>query len=97
MAKKRPAKRTVSATVAAKTFGGLIDRVREERAEYTIERGGTPVAKVVPLAEVSCTLGELAALLKRGKPLDPRYFDEVEKGIRAWNKPAVPADPWTSS
>jgi len=32
--------RTVSASEAAKNFGALVDRVREERAEYIIERAG---------------------------------------------------------
>jgi antitoxin (DNA-binding transcriptional repressor) of toxin-antitoxin stability system len=101
MARKKPAKppirRTVSATAAAKTFGGLIDRVREERAEYMVERGGTPVARIVPIGATSCTLAELADLLERRTDLDPAYLDEVEAGVKAWNRPAVPGDPWTSS
>ena len=95
--KKRAAGRTVSATAAAKTFGRLIDRVREERAEYLIERGGTPVARIVPLGAGACTLGDLADLLTRRAELDAAYLDEVEAGVKAWNRPAVPGDPWTSS
>jgi prevent-host-death family protein len=91
------ATRTISATAAAKTFGGLIDRVREERAVYVIERAGTPVARVVPMAGGSCTLAELARLLERRIELAPKYLDAVEAGIRAANKPVVPGDPWTSS
>jgi hypothetical protein len=96
MARKRAGARTISATAAAKTLGGLIDRVREERAEYVIERGGTPVARMGPIGPVSCTLGELAELMTRRVELDPKYLDEVEAGIRAWNRPSVPGDPWTS-
>jgi hypothetical protein len=33
---------SVSATDAAKNFGRLVNRVREERATYIVERGGTP-------------------------------------------------------
>ena len=36
----------IAATKAAKTFGRLVNRVREERATYIIERGGTPVHRV---------------------------------------------------
>jgi prevent-host-death family protein len=86
----------VSATTAAKGLGGLIDRVREERAEYVIERGGTPVVRLVPVRATSCTLAALSALLKRKVALDPTYLDEVEAGVRAANEPAVPGDPWTS-
>ena len=88
--------RTVSATTAAKGLGGLIDRVREERAEYVIERGGTPVVRLVPVRATSCTLASLSALLKRKVALDPAYLDDVEAGVRAANEPEVPADPWTS-
>ena len=92
----RPRSRTVSATTAAKGLGALIDRVREERAEYVIERGGTPVVRVVPVRSTSCTLAALSALLKRKVALDPAYLDEVEAGVRRANEPVVPGDPWTS-
>ena len=95
--KRRSVPRSVSATAAAKTFGRLVDRVREERAEYLIERGGTPVARIVPLNAAACTLGELSDLLTRRVALDPAYLDEVEAGVKASNRPAVPGDPWTSS
>ena len=40
--------RVVTATEAAKNFGSIIDRVREDRAVYVVERGGTPVAEIGP-------------------------------------------------
>ena len=40
---------TVPATEAAKNFGRLVDRVREERAVVVVERGGIPVARIVPV------------------------------------------------
>ena len=51
VSRKTPVRRApvgVSATEAAKNFGRLIDRVRETRATYVVERGGTPVATVSP-------------------------------------------------
>lgn len=98
MARKRSTRssRTITATAASKALGGLIDRVREERAEYVIERAGTPVARLVPVGAVSCTLAELAQLLLRRVDLDPKYLDEVEAGVRAWNRASVPGEPWTS-
>ena len=95
MAKKRTS-RVVSATVAAKTLGALIDRVRQERAVYVIERGGTAVARVVPMGTAPCTLADLADVLKRRADLEPAYLDEVEAGVQAWNQPSLPGDPWTS-
>jgi hypothetical protein len=40
----------VSATEAAKNFGGIVDRVREHAAIYLVERSGTPVAEIRPTA-----------------------------------------------
>jgi antitoxin (DNA-binding transcriptional repressor) of toxin-antitoxin stability system len=90
------ARPTISATDAAKTFGRLVDRVREERAVYVIERGGTPVAEIGPVAAASCTLADLVEVLRTRSPLDKAYLREVGSGVKAWNKPAVPRDRWTS-
>ena len=89
-------KPTISATDAAKTFGGLVDRVREERAVYVIERGGTPVAEIGPVAAAACTVADLVDVLRAQAPLDKAYLREVESGVKAWNKPSVPRDRWTS-
>jgi antitoxin (DNA-binding transcriptional repressor) of toxin-antitoxin stability system len=94
MARKRAP--TISATEAAKTFGRLVDRVREERAVHVIERGGKPVAQIGPVSEVRCTLAGFVELLRRAGRVDEAYLDEVEAGIAVWNKPAVTRDPWKS-
>jgi antitoxin (DNA-binding transcriptional repressor) of toxin-antitoxin stability system len=87
---------TISATDAAKTFGGLVDRVREERAVYVIERGGMPVAQIGPVPTASCTVADFVALLRTRGRLDEGYLREVEAGLKAWNKPSVPRNTWTS-
>jgi antitoxin (DNA-binding transcriptional repressor) of toxin-antitoxin stability system len=87
---------TISATDAAKTFGRLVDRVREEHAVYVIERGGTPVAQIGPVPMASCTVADFVALLRARPPLDEGYLREVEAGLKAWNKPSVPRNRWTS-
>ena len=87
---------TISATDAAKTFGRLVDRVREEHAVYVIERGGTPVAQIGPVPTTSCTVAEFVALLRTRERLDEGYLREVEAGLKAWNKPSVPRNRWTS-
>lgn len=86
----------MSATDAAKTFGRLVDRVREERAVYIVERGGAPVAQIGPVTDTRCTLGDLAALFRSRERLDEEYLREVEAGLKTWNKPSVPRDQWTS-
>jgi antitoxin (DNA-binding transcriptional repressor) of toxin-antitoxin stability system len=84
----------ISATEAAKAFGGLVDRVREERAVYIIERAGTPVAQIGPLGVRHCTVADLVGLLRSQERLDEKYLDDVEAGLRLSNRPAVPQDRW---
>jgi prevent-host-death family protein len=93
MAKKR-SERTVTASEAAKNFGALVDRVREEAAEYIVERSGKPVARIGPVTMERCTLRELFAWLNAREPLDAAYLDEVEKAVAAFNEPSVPGTPW---
>lgn len=93
MAKKR-AGRVVSASEAAKNFGALVDRVREDRAEYVIERGGRPVARIAPIETERCSLRELFDWLATREPLDAAYLDEVERAVNAFNEPTVPGTPW---
>ncbi len=87
--------RAISATAAAKQFGRLVDRVREERAVYVIERGGRPVAEIGPAAQ-GCTLRDLAAFLRARRRLDHAYGKAVEAGVALMNRPAVPEDRWGS-
>jgi prevent-host-death family protein len=63
----------VSATEAAKNFGWLVDRVREEQATYVVERGGTPVARIAPVERPSFTMGDFKASgrIRGGRPVDP--------------------------
>ena len=87
--------RAISATDAAKQFGRLVDRVREERAVYVIERGGRPVAEIGPAAQ-ACTVRDLVAFLRARHRLDEAYARAVEAGIAVMNRPAVPEDRWCS-
>jgi antitoxin (DNA-binding transcriptional repressor) of toxin-antitoxin stability system len=86
----------ISATEAAKRFGRLVDRVREERAVYVIERGGRPVAQIGPASLGTCTMRDLIGLLRTRHRLDEAFFKEVETGVAIMNRPAVPEDRWES-
>lgn len=92
--KRRTSNRSIPATQAAKTFGRLVDRVRDTRTVYIVERGGTPVAQIGPIANLSCTVADLVAVLKTRGRLADAYLKDVEDGVRKANKPAVPVDPW---
>ena len=94
------ASRSIPATEAAKTFGRLVDRVRETQAVYTIERSGRAVAQIGPVslgvdaASRRCTVADLVAALRTVRRLDKAYTKAVDAGVRAANRPELPADPW---
>lgn len=84
----------VSATDAAKNFGRLVDRVREERATYVIERGGAPVAQIGPVAMPPLTMGEFKTLVGSLTPIDATYQRAVERAVTRHNRPRVRRNPW---
>jgi hypothetical protein len=97
--KRRSRARTVqvvSATRAAKTFGRLIEHVRSERAEYVVERGGTPAVRIVPASERRCTGADLIGLFKAHAKVDEEYLAAVESGVSSLNRPSVPKNQWDS-
>jgi antitoxin (DNA-binding transcriptional repressor) of toxin-antitoxin stability system len=98
MRRQKSSRRRVSATEAAKTFGGLVDRVREEGASFTVERGGVPVAEIRPLQLRSATVGDLITLLSaRRHPLGDAFGEAVTAAVRAANRRRVLRNPWASS
>lgn len=90
----RTGTRVISATAAAKNFGALIDRVRSEQAEYVIERGGAPVARIGPAVTKHCSLADLVAFLKSQSHPGPAYADAVKAGVKSLNRPSVPVNRW---
>jgi hypothetical protein len=92
---RRDSGNAIAATEAAKTFGRLVNRVREQQATYVIERGGTPVAQIGPVDTKDSTVRSLVDAMRSSKSaFDDEYVRRVKKGIRALNKPAVPKNPW---
>jgi prevent-host-death family protein len=91
---RREAGARIAATVAAKNFGHLVSRVREERASYVIERGGRPVARIVPVGATASTMSALKALVAARSQVDNEYLRAVERATRGHNKPRVRRNPW---
>jgi prevent-host-death family protein len=86
---------SVAATNAAKNFGRLVDRVREEGATYIIERHGRPIARIGPVeVEEPKTLHGLAEFLRTAATLDEETLRYIEEGIAMLNRPEVPDNPW---
>ena len=85
----------IAATDAAKNFGELVDRVREEGATYIIERHGRPVAQIGPVeTEERKTLRDLIQALQSAPKLDEEVLRYIEEGIEFFNRPEVPKNRW---
>ena len=92
----RGSRRAVSATEAARSFGRLVDQVREARVEYVVERGGVDVARIAPIVNQSFRGRDLVALMRSMATTEGALAREVEAGRARSNRPAVPRDPWAS-
>jgi antitoxin (DNA-binding transcriptional repressor) of toxin-antitoxin stability system len=84
----------VSATDAAKHFGRLVDRVREDRATYVIERGGQPVARIGPVERASFTMSDFKDLARGLPGVGEEYPDLVERAVARHNRPRIRRNPW---
>jgi prevent-host-death family protein len=89
------ASESVAATDAAKNFGRLVDRVREEGVTYVIERHGRPVAQIGPVAPAEPrTLRGLVEYMRTAPKLDDETLRLIEEGVETFNRPEVPKNPW---
>jgi antitoxin (DNA-binding transcriptional repressor) of toxin-antitoxin stability system len=74
--------RRISVTEAARGFSGIVDQVRDHRAEFLVERDGTTVCRIVPAGPPRFTLADLAALLDSARPADRGFATAVTRGVR---------------
>ena len=84
----------VSATDAAKNFGGLIDQVRDADAGCVVLRQGHPVVRIVRVDRTSCTMRDLARWLETRRPGDDAFAEEVRAHVKDRNTLKVPVNPW---
>ena len=77
---------SVSATEAAKNFGRLVDRVREARTTYVVERAGVPVARVGPADRAVYTMADLKALVAEGPSADDEYHNHPRLRKDQWRR-----------
>ena len=90
------ADRVVTATYAAKNFGALVDRVREEGETYVVERGGRPVAQIGPVTTRRFTVRDFLSLMESAPHPGEEYLEAVERGIAEMNREEVPENRWES-
>jgi prevent-host-death family protein len=86
---------SIAATDAAKNFGRLVDRVREEGAIYIIERHGRPMAQIGPVAPAPAkTLRGFVEAMRTAPKLDEATLRYIEEDVARNNRPAVPRNRW---
>lgn len=63
---------------------------------YTVERNGTPVARIGPVEERSFTGGDFVEMVRAGadRVAGAEYLRAVEEGIALLNRSEVPESPW---
>jgi antitoxin (DNA-binding transcriptional repressor) of toxin-antitoxin stability system len=88
-------RRSVSATDAAKNFGRLVDRVRETRATYVVERAGVPVAQVGPAERAVFTMADFKALVAEKPRAGDDYVTAVSRAVERHSHPRLRKDPWS--
>jgi antitoxin (DNA-binding transcriptional repressor) of toxin-antitoxin stability system len=84
----------VTATDAAKNFGGLIDQLRDAGGACVVERQGHPVVRIVRVDRTSCTMRDLARWLETRRLGDDAFADEVRTHVKERNTRRVPTNPW---
>lgn len=75
---RKTTRRTIAATEAAKTFGSLVDRVRESGAIYQVESRGQVVAEIAPPRR-RFTGADLRELFRRIGPAPAELVQAIEE------------------
>lgn len=91
-------KPVITVTEAVRNFADFINRVAYRREEFVLERGGRPVARLVPVPEGG-RLGELPDLLEAIPRLDPDDAEVFARELavaRDELPPIKTEDPWGS-
>jgi antitoxin (DNA-binding transcriptional repressor) of toxin-antitoxin stability system len=83
----------VSATVAARTFSDLLNRIRYRGEEFVVERAGEPLCRMTPAAPTThLTWRELLSLLRETPAPDARFVSDVRRAARSQRR--LPRSPW---
>jgi prevent-host-death family protein len=84
----------ISATDLVRKLGDILGRIRYRGESFTIERNGTPVARLTPIHPTRpATVAEAFAAWREVIGTDHRLADDLER-VRAADHP--PGNPWAS-
>ena len=87
-------KQIISVTEAARNFADCVNRVRYQNMTFVLLKNGTPVARLVPDGEKTCTGRDLAEALA-GLELSPENANAWRRDLqRARKMLKPPVDRW---
>ena len=86
--------KVISVTEAARNFADCINRAHYQNVTFVLLKSGSPVARIVPDGEKTCTGRDLAAVLA-GQNLAPQEVQAWNRELRsARKKLKAVADKW---
>jgi antitoxin (DNA-binding transcriptional repressor) of toxin-antitoxin stability system len=91
-------KTPISVTEVVRNFADVINRVVYRREGFLLERGGRPVARLIPLPQAG-RLGDLLRILDSAPRLEEAEADAFSKDLvraRESLSHLPPGDPWAS-
>jgi prevent-host-death family protein len=91
-------KGTISVTEAVRNFADFINRVVYRGEQFVLERGGRPVARLVPVPRAG-RLGDLPGLMAAVPGLTPEEGEALARDLAEASRGLPPlsgADPWES-
>jgi len=83
----------ISATDLARRLGDVLGRIRYRGESFTVERNGTPVARIGPVPGPPASTVREAVAAWISASADPGFADDLER-VRAQDR--APANPWDS-
>ena len=84
----------ISATELARRLGDVLGRIRYRGESFLVERNGTPVARLAPVAgSAPGTVREALTVWRRAAARDPGFGEDLAR-VNAEDTP--PADVWDS-
>ena len=87
-------RKVITVTEAARNFAECVNRARYQNVEYVLLKSGTPVARLVPEREKTCTGHDLAAALEKAHLSEHEARDWYRDLQRARRQLKPPTDKW---
>lgn len=89
---------TISVTEAVRNFADFINRVAYRGEQFVLEKGGRPVARLIPVPQGG-RLGDLPGILASVPPLGPEEGESMGRDLAEASRdlpPLAGEEPWGS-